>query len=300
MKRSIILMVFLLLMTGCSSKGDEGEKCLTDGKCSSPNLACNTQNRCAECGDTFEICCDNNTCLNEGEVCGQGGYCDRCGYEDYACCPGDSCREGNICGQDDVCSACGLEGSPCCPGDQCDEYSVCSPDGFCESCGTEIGSRCCEEGGIACQAGACDPAGFCVNEICESDENCSACGAFGEPCCEGNSCEEGRVCNDDLTCDFCGGDDELPCEGGECFGWYSLLDGRCRNSFAYDRNSDLSICRNIQKSSPSDLAQDWCFWNASYYKKDKSICDEIEWSEMIDLCVEGENPANYTAYITYE
>jgi hypothetical protein len=52
--------------------------------------------------------------------------------------------------------------------------------------------------------------------------------------------------------------------------------------------------------SPSDLSRDWCFWNAAFYKKDNAVCEKIDWGEMYDLCIEGEDPRDYSVYTYYE
>ena len=86
--------------------------------------------------------------------------------------------------------------------------------------------------------------------------------------------------------DFC-------CPGDECKGWFSCVDGDCRNPFEADPSTDLSICEQVEEGRSDKSRRDWCYWYAAYHKGDTAICEHVEWSQMREKCQDGEDPAGY-------
>lgn len=300
MKKNFTLLLLLLLISACASKGNAGEKCLEGSQCSSADLACNSENRCETCGGTHHLCCGGNKCLIKGDYCEVDGFCQPCGIEGSECCVGGRCSGNSVCSNDNFCEICGSAGSPCCPGKKCDENLSCNKDNFCEFCGQEIGSPCCPGNENKCLFGACDINNICVEKICDESGSCRQCGRYEEPCCEGGSCEKGYLCNAQSTCEYCGELFTPPCEDYQCIGWYIPVDNVCSDPFEKDPGYDISICQDLEPGYKYSTDQDWCLWSAAFYKKDASLCSQISWDDMVHKCQQGEDPNDYYLTTTYQ
>jgi len=79
----------------------------------------------------------------------------------------------------------------------------------------------------------------------------------------------------------------------------SCLDGQCANPFEGDPGTDTSICRQAEQGSGDRSERDWCYWYAAYLKGDTAICENVEWDEMREKCVEGGDPDDYYVMPTF-
>jgi hypothetical protein len=80
------------------------------------------------------------------------------------------------------------------------------------------GGEVCTARGCECPTGMCCPA--CgAGQMCDGADNCVPlpCGAAGQPCCGGTTCNMGATCASGSCVDSgCGGMGEMCCAGGGC------------------------------------------------------------------------------------
>ena len=298
--KKVVHLIFIILLSACASEGNEGEKCLEGNLCASTTLACNLKNRCETCGaQQFQPCCEGGKCQKKGLFCDPSGLCQPCGSEGNACCPGQQCDGNMVCGQDNFCQSCGSLGSPCCPGDKCDENQVCDMDKYCVPCGFE-GEACCPGNDNQCLLSACDINSQCVVDLCDENGKCQPCGYYQEPCCAGGSCQTGLLCNPQSTCDYCGELYTPPCQDNKCNAWYIPIENECSDPFEKKPESDISICQKAEPGYTYSTNRDWCFWSAAFHKNDASICKQISWEDMVEKCVQGEDPGDYYLTTTFD
>ena len=298
--RRVVLLIFIILLSACASKGNEGERCIEGNQCASDALACNLKNRCETCGSQpFQPCCEGGKCQNNELFCDPGGLCQPCGSEGNACCPGQLCNGNMVCGQDNFCQSCGSPEGPCCPGEKCGENLVCGLENYCTMCGFES-EACCPGNENQCILSACDNNNLCVVELCDENGKCQSCGNYQESCCAGGSCQSGLLCNPQSTCEYCGELYTPPCQDNKCNGWYIPVDNECRDPFENNPGSDISICQKTEPGYTYYINRDWCIWSAAFYKKDTSICGQLSWDDMVEKCKQGEDPGNYYLTTTYE
>ncbi len=158
-----------------------GQQCCVDPNNPKHN-ACRDE---CSCGGLDEFCCKDNQC-QEGLAC-RDGYCVECGDRGEACCPQEVCNNDLVC-YHKQCVSCGLTGSPCCKNDKAclnqddrDKYRNECQEGICILCGSS--------GQKACQSKPfCNPNNLLNNTFCYH------CGAYNQPCCEGEKCDLGLSC----------------------------------------------------------------------------------------------------------
>ncbi len=265
---TIILFIFFIL-SACSAESE-----VIIGEVISEN--------CKEARNSgIEICNDN-------QVCGEDAVCHPCGKIGELCCGDNICNDDGVCGIDGICNECGNKDERCCLNEECNSQNICTIDGFCRSCGSEQ-ELCCE--GNKCQE----------LHICDSDGLCKPCGHDGLPVCEGELCTDWHI-NENGVCIRCGGENQLICPlvgcGGwyipvlcnECSSWLEQFNGLCANPFKAFGNIEGTWCENFEGN------QDMCYWNAAYFRKDLSYCENIELKEAKEKCLNGANPENYAIY----
>jgi len=296
MKRIFIIIFILSGLLGCKTitVGTEGRKCLDNDTCIGDNLVCTQQGICKPCGGETDLCCQNKVC-NDDLVCGEEGLCQECGRFNHPCCSGKSCKGDDVkCNRENICVPCGFKnGGPCCNNATCYMGMGCNSQGICTAdCGDE-NEICCANG--LCKKGVCTSKNICKSEYFNAEGSSVACGSNDESCCEGQGCEVGLECNSDNICIFCGFEGLPICtkRGYECSGWLMNNNGNCTNPFISNPNTNVRICARVEPGHISEDYQDWCYWNAAYYKKDGSICGLIQWEEMRTICKEMENPGKY-------
>jgi hypothetical protein len=190
-----------------------GRTCVASGaSCGTGEGTCN-QGHCSACGALDQPCCQF-TCEDPFTVClpvpfTASTHCVACGQPGQPCCAEDrasQCAEGAACVGDHICAACGEAGQFCCDGQTCHGSGCCSM-GSCidagQTCGeggTCGGGRCCGRlDGACCPPTSATPVA-CTDPhtICRGRlplETCRRCGAPGQPCCPGNSCDGGCCVN---------------------------------------------------------------------------------------------------------
>ncbi len=190
----------------CTSCGGPLQPCCSGATCSLTNTVCDPSSNTCQlvCGVLGNPCCTTDggatsdagggTCQaaagDAGALTCQTGTCVACGGENEACCPGQSCKGASlVCSPSDQCVACGADGEECCAGNTCGPNETCAvapnqPTGRQCECGN-VGQACCVDnidGFSGCHAGAC------------VDGDCVACGADGQPCCDGDTCNVHETC----------------------------------------------------------------------------------------------------------
>jgi hypothetical protein len=181
-------------------------------------------------------CTDGRVCIDGGCVCPLGvccpactgtdtcvgGTCASCGAAGQSCCPtGPGCETGSTC-MDDTCYRCGAEGLVCC-GSTCDDTLVCNGSGYCEA---PPPPGCGAPGERCCAGDTCDA----PTEVCADSgilmRTCQTCGVTDGPCCPGTGCTSpGDLCSFGTcrTCGVLGG----PC----CPTMAACMMGPCRAGF---------------------------------------------------------------------
>ena len=205
-----------------------------------------------------------------------------CGERALKCCKNNQCSSGLLCNDKTICVECGEFHEPCCKGNICDSTYGCTKQGYCGVCG-KAGDNCCA--GNICKGGFCNSSG-----------KCEMCGGFNQTCCSGNKCNEGYTCGTGGKCQtiVCGRIDQKVCAGNKCLGWLVLQNGMCKNPFALNKNTNISICANVSRGHCDVADRDYCYWYGAYLSKHTSYCNNIEWKEMRDACLKGGNPKNYS------
>jgi hypothetical protein len=200
---------------GCGEPGEpccSGSTCNGGGCCNPETLSCVAPDAvCTSAGAAGEVRCKDGRCL--------------CGANGEPCCPGPggtrTCAVGNLCAPDPLdpakesCVACGAVDQPCCDGIRCAAPAVCDATKRCAVCG--------EENAPCCGTGACAAPGLvCVRDQFARPTTCQSCGAPGERCCAGLTCNGDACCVQsarEATCaaagDSCYGDS---CDDGSCGG----------------------------------------------------------------------------------
>ena len=292
MKKNVIFLSMILILTACQASGTEGGKCLYGNTCTESNLICNNKNTCEICGNNNKLCCAEGICQN-GLACTESGYCQYCGGVGDPCCEGSDCQTNLRCDDDQTCQYCGIVGDPCCEGGICDVSSVCDSQSICQPCGMK-GQPCCKSGGYACYEGICGSGDTCQTEICDSGGNCIECGIVSQPCCEGGTCQLGYVCGESNQCESCGWRGSKACAGGTCSGFWQDVNGICSNPFEVDPAAQVSLCENVEPGYSDATKRDWCYWYAAYQKEDTSICTMIVWGAIKEKCQELADPDDYS------
>lgn len=160
-------------MCGCSPSDltpiPVGAACAAN--CGTSGLPCAIPSRCEGAGFATNCTCPLNGTLSAGAAC------------DDTNCPG-ACAPDTLCSTvSGTCQSCGVVGQGCCdpPAEQCDAGAVCQ-SGTCVACGASAQ--------VCCAGSVCDP-GF----LCNGENECEACGDFGEPCClDSPQCDTGLQC----------------------------------------------------------------------------------------------------------
>lgn len=228
---------------------DGNSTCVTSTQCA-PNTSC-----CVAAGGAYQPCRAGNQCdtMAGNLVCAASTGCpgglDTCclpaGQTDQPCLAGNSCNAG-FCVSSPSCPG-GLE--RCCkPATACAADSSCADPGaicaFSTRCGGGGGaSQCCAPWGD--QGQACGPQGACAspNLTCVQDptqcsdglqECCLDPGAAGQPCLEGDGCDEGLSCFSGQPYGSCGPNSPLTkcCLPSGHLGERCHQDGSCDDSLA--------------------------------------------------------------------
>ena len=267
--RPIIAVLFIFLLGGCSSSGDE-QKCqsaaecddqnpCTDDRCD-PAVGCINENNTAACDDgdacTLLDLCSGGECRAGVPVdCDDGNLC-----TDDGCDPATGCfNEYNTapCDDQDACTlgdACG-EGA-CRPGTPviCDDQNECTDDrcdgstGECVSANNHVscddGDPCtyvdmCNNGACTGRAYSCDDGDPCTDDVCTGDGHCSYQPNTG-------ACDDGNLCTGPDTCQdgVCTGPfNTAPCDDGNlCTGPDACQDGVCTGPFNTAPCDDHNPC----------------------------------------------------------
>ena len=151
---------------------------------------------------------DGRVVAEDGSV-PPGGSTDPCGSSGERCCRSGACDLGLRCDSADSTCRSRAGGAPCTTGRDCSTGLVCEmgdcrvPDG--SSC---IGSSDCRMG-RACIGGTCE-------------EPTDGCGAAGGMCCTGDVCRSGMACTG-TTCEACGADGQPCCDGSTSCGFSTAL-----------------------------------------------------------------------------
>ena len=290
MVKKISLLLFLMLMTACISRGLEGDRCLKDGSCRNTDLACDQYtNKCVVCGVYGGPCCADDSC-NADYDCRQG-RCEYCGQAGGSCCPGNICNNGSdICGSDQIChNDCGsynvvsnnsggwdIVDQPCCPGNICAENNFCDIDGLCKRCGMD--------GQIPCPGGQCEDKESTVI----IDGKCRDCGRPDQPCCSGNICKTGNtICAADQICQTCGAShydisagvdvNEPCCTGNTCADFYTC--------------SSDNTCKRCGFLGGAPCPDDWCGGWVTPFEGVCSVPFKIDPKADVSICSSAE-PGN--------
>jgi hypothetical protein len=251
--------------------GELDQPCCADSACAA-GLVCDPGDTCRPCGVAGQLCCAGSECAS-GSVCAAGGsQCSTCGGADQPCCPGSTCGSKLVCdagicrcgGQNQPCCAgasgcgsnlvckgdlceCGAPAQPCCSGNSCATGNTCMGGTHCVPCGQQ-GEPCCgttcganltcdagmckcgASGQLCCGGTSCDVSFSCQSGTCQSClPACANCGANTQPCCAGNSCSVNHLCNIGLNqCQPCGGVNQQCCAGNSCGSNLSCVSGTCR------------------------------------------------------------------------
>ena len=207
---------------------------------------------CGECDDGFlcetdGLCYPDDTPNCEGKECGPDGFGGVCG----TCEPGFFCEEGSC-----------VEGScqPNCDGKECGDDGCGGSCGACddglECLNTEFGTQCttqCEL--FTCPAGQFCLFGFCVDQECETDDDCG--GAPAHYCDKFLQCKDRKACQATDECNtwnkegYCDQDtgycmyDGHCWDDGDCVGGTCGLDHWCQDHNCFEPPScppQLPIC----------------------------------------------------------
>jgi predicted outer membrane repeat protein len=217
--------------------GSPGQVCASDGSCACTAASCPACQLCGGDGVCTGCsgCCDGATCVADCPACTicDEGLCIAC----PGCCDGSGgCQDG------ETAAACGAGGGTC---DVCVNPAPICVSHACEACTSDdqcgSGAVCCIgscESGICCADADCAEPGApdCVSHTCVCSSNGDAacpgsetccndgcadlqtdpdqCGACGNPCAEGQSCQ-GGVCGVVCGSDFCPSANAI-CVDGSC------------------------------------------------------------------------------------
>lgn len=195
--------------------------------------ACDGEGHCELCGDRGQPCCgtvclDALMCGADGlcTTCSEGVGCrledpchegvQRCEGATSTCedqgvraassdCSGGCDGEQCACSATGACEVCGVDGAPCCDG-ACADGAICNPEtNVCFTC--SAGEECAVTDVCALGLLTCGPPSSCLevgrqprghacgtDRACDGANDCVACGALGEPCCD-TTCDTGLACH---------------------------------------------------------------------------------------------------------
>lgn len=224
-KKIIILLIFVIFLSGCSLKifkkdtnnsnwknevlwaqecGMDGLPCCknSDQPCQYGQSCCVSQTDPSSdyCADTCEYGKDKTFCRKDEPKCDDGftcvaDKCEACGKDNQPCCSkGTSCSPDLLC-YSDKCLKCGLPGNPCCS---------LEPDCANKAARDKTRAECID--GLCTYCGSSDAIGCLTQPYCNTghllnNNFCLPCGGYNQPCCDSNS-EMGYDCNpaENLTC----------------------------------------------------------------------------------------------------
>ena len=194
-----------------------GSACCTTGAACNTGLVCDpgTKTCSNNCGNSNgAACCPGNWCGNAPGLYCTGATCsNNCGTQSKHCCDTPDCKTaGLICDASKTCQGCGVLNQPCCTsGEQCNTSitpriacnTSAGTSGTCQACGTGIGSLCCP-GNPVCPAGSTCNFGTVPT-------TCGICGAPGQLCCFGTTCNTPWYSCQSSYCKHCGNETEACC-----------------------------------------------------------------------------------------
>lgn len=131
---------------------------------------------------------------------------------------------------------CGVEGTPCCASltASCEGALQCRN----RECAKPI--PCGADGEECCNGTSCNGGLLCEMTSCSPippPPPATPCGGGGQPCCSGTACNAGFVCSAS-KCIACGSYQQPCCPGGGCRGDTACVDGSCRACCVKCKNRD--------------------------------------------------------------